>query len=1008
MQAVVQMIYLFNSISFSDINDAKHFASFLFLTCDKSLQMKKRLLFSLFIISYTFVIGQKNYTQYVDPMIGTGGHGHTYPGAVVPHGMVQLSPDTRLEGWDGCSGYHYSDDYIYGFTHTHLSGTGCSDYGDILLMPMNGTPSMDNKIYGSKFSHANEKAAPGYYSVQLDDDNILAELTATTRVGFHKYTFPGTGNNNVIIDLKHRDQVLESSLLILNNHTIAGLRRSKAWAQNQYVYFVIEFNVPFIKNGIWAEDTLQPIKTLGVENCKNLKGFFSFNEKTVLAKVALSSVSIEGAQKNLAKELSGWDFNLVRTNATKTWNAELNKIEVSGTNTIQLRNFYTALYHTMVVPNVNMDVDGQYRGRDDKIHTAKGFTNYSVFSLWDTYRAAHPLYTIIDKKRTLDYIQSFLAQYKEGGRLPVWELSGCETDCMIGYHSVPVIVDAYMKGIKGFDTELALEAMKKSATWDHLGLPAIMDHGYLEMDDEHESVSKTLEYAYDDWCIAQFAKALNRPLDYKTYIRRAQSYKNILDVQTGFMRPKKNGNWISPFDPREVNNNFTEANSWQYSFYTPQDITGYLHLIGGKERMERKLDSLFSEQSETTGREQADITGLIGQYAHGNEPSHHITYLYNFLGKAYKTQEKVHQVMNEMYHDGPDGLAGNEDCGQMSAWYVLSALGFYPVTPGTTDFIIGTPLFSKAQIHLENGKTFTVNAANVSNENFYIQIAKMNGSPYRLSSLSYATIMNGNVLDFTMGAQPTSFGTAKLPVTSIEDEQIVINPIVDGGNMTFKKNATIKIYSVQPGVDFYYTIDGSAPSIKSKKYTTPFVLENTGMVKAIAVNTKGEQSYITTTSFMKAPNNWTLQLISKYEPQYSAGSDDALINGYKGTVNWRMGNWQGYQKTDLEVVIDLKEEVSVSKLTTQFLQDNRSWIIAPKKVIVEVSSDGNNFKEVYAGTDFLPFEDIKVQIVNVVAAFEPVNARYIKLKAAQYGKMPAWHEGAGGDSHIFIDEINVQ
>jgi predicted alpha-1,2-mannosidase len=971
--------------------------------------MKKCFLYLVFvnIIFCTSISAQKNLLQFVDPMIGTGGHGHTYPGAVVPHGMVQLSPDTRLEGWDGCSGYHYSDDFIYGFTHTHLSGTGCSDYGDILLMPMEGTPSPDNKIYGSTFKHANEKTSPGYYAVKLEDDNIFAELTTTTRVGFHRYTFSSTGSNNIILDLKHRDAVLASSLKILNDHTVAGLRRSKAWANNQYVYFVMEFSKPFSKSGIWDLGKLLPGGITAVEDSKNLKAFFQFSEKMVMVKVAISAVSIEGAQRNLAKELPGWDFAAVKAMAEKQWNDELVKIEIESKDIHRLKIFYTALYHTMIVPNINMDIDGQYRGRDDKIHTADGFTNYSVFSLWDTYRAAHPLYTIIDRKRSLDYIKSFLAQYKQGGRLPVWELSGCETDCMIGYHSVPVIVDAYNKGINNFDTELALEAMKKSATWDHLGLPAIIDHGYLEMDDEHESVSKTLEYAYDDWCIAQFAKATHHPLDYKNFIRRAQAYKNLLDVQSGFMRPRKNGNWISPFDPREVNNNFTEANSWQYSFYTPQDISGYIQLLGGKERMERKLDSLFNETSETTGRDQSDITGLIGQYAHGNEPSHHITYLYNFLGKAFKTQEKVHQVMNEMYHDSPDGLAGNEDCGQMSAWYVLSALGFYPVTPGTTDFIIGTPLFKKAQIHLENGKTFTINAANISDENFYIQIAKLNGSPYRLSSLSYTTIMQGNNIDFIMGSKSSSFGNVKPPVTSINDELIVLNPVVDGGKMTFKKSALIKMYSFQPGMDFYFTTDGSLPTKKSTKYTAPFSLENTGIVKAIAVNSKGEQSYVTTTSFMKAPNNWTLKIVTPFEPQYSAGSDDALINGYKGTVNWRMGNWQGYQKTNLEAIIDLNETAVVSKLSTQFLQDVGAWIIMPKKVTVEVSEDGINYKEVYSGENFLPIEDKTVQVKNIIASFSPISARYVKLKAEQYGKLPAWHEGAGGDSHIFIDEINV-
>ncbi len=977
---------------------------FKYLTCAKYSPMQKILLANFLFFSI-ILNAQKKYIQYVDPMIGAGGHGHTYPGAVLPHGMVQLSPDTRLEGWDGCSGYHYSDNYIYGFTHTHLSGTGCSDYGDILLMPMSGEASPDNKVYGSKFSHTNEKASPGYYSVKLDDDNILAELTATKRVGFHKYTFNSSGNNNIVIDLKHRDQVLTSTLTIINDHTIAGLRRSKAWASDQYVYFYIEFSEPFTANGIWSNDQFSDYTKFN--EGKNLKAFFRFSGKTVLTKVALSSVSTKGAKKNLDAELPGWDFIKVKNEAAETWNKELGKIEVNSGDKAKLRIFYTALYHTMVVPNINMDVDGQYRGRDNKIHFAKDFTNYSVFSLWDTYRGAHPLYTIIDQKKTIDYIKSFLAQYKEGGRLPVWELSGCETDCMIGYHSVPVIVDAYMKGIGSFDTKLALEAMKKSATWDHLGLPALMDHGFLEMDDEHESVSKTLEYAYDDWCIAQFAKKTGNDSVYKTYIRRAQSYKNLLDVQSGFMRPRKNGNWITPFDPREVNNNFTEANSWQYSFYVPQDMNGYMGMIGGKNKLEEKLDKLFSENSQTTGRDQSDITGLIGQYAHGNEPSHHIAYLYNFAGAAYKSQEKVHQILNEMYHDAPDGLAGNEDCGQMSAWYVLSALGFYPVTPGTFDYIIGTPIFPSATIHLENGKSFTVKANNVSDKNFYIQSASRDGKAYPASYLSYFDIVNGKTFSFNMGGKPSAFGNAAYPSTSINEEKIVLSPVIDGGKMSFKKSASFTISSAQQGVNFYYTLDGSMPTSRSTKYTGAFIIESTYTVKAIAIDTKGLKSYITTASFMKAPNNWTIQIITPFEPQYSAGADDALIDGYRGAENWRKGNWQGYQ-TDMEVIIDLNATEIVSKVSTAFLQDTRAWIVVPKKVTIETSLDGKNYQEVYNGENYLPIEDLKVQIKNIQANFSGIKARFIKLKAFQYGKLPAWHEGAGGNTHIFVDEINVQ
>ncbi len=972
------------------------------------MKFKKLLLCTFFFSTTLTIFAQKNYVQYVDPFIGTGGHGHTYPGATLPHGMVQLSPDTRLDGWDGCGGYHYSDKYIYGFSHTHLSGTGVSDYGDILLMPMSGKPSPDNKVYGSAFSHANEKATAGFYSVKLDDDNISAELTATTRVGFHRYKFSGSSNNNVILDLKHRDEVIESSLKIIDLHTIAGLRRSRAWANNQYVYFVIEFSRPFSKAGFWNNDSLQLSGTTEINNSKNIKAFFQFDEAMVMAKVAISAVSIEGAKKNLALELPGWDFEKTRANAEKAWNEELGRIEISSNNNKQLRTFYTALYHTAIVPNINQDADGQYRGRDNQIHTATNFTNYSVFSLWDTYRGAHPLYTIIDQKRTLDYINSFLVQYQQGGRLPVWELSSCETDCMIGYHSVPVIVDAYMKGIKQFDTKLALEAMKKSATWNHLGLPALMDHGLLEMDDEHESVSKTLEYAYDDWCIAQFAKAQGNMDDYNNYIKRAQAYKNIFDVQTGFMRPRKNGNWLSPFDPREVNNSFTEANSWQYSFYTPQDINGYINLIGGRKKMEEKLDKLFTENSKTTGRDQSDITGLIGQYAHGNEPSHHIAYLYNFTGAAHKTQAMVHRIMNEMYHDTPDGLEGNEDCGQMSAWYVLSALGFYPVTPGTTDYIIGTPLFTKAKIHLENGKVFEVNADNFSGEKFYIQSTKLNKQLHTRSGISYFDIVNGGSLDFVMGANPSAFGTVDFPSTAINDHLIVLNPVINGGGISFKEKATIKINSAQKGMSYYYSMDGTVPTRASKKYTAPFTINKSATIKAIAVSASGETSYVTTAVYRKAPHNWTIKLNTQYEQQYDGNGPGGLIDDIRGEADWRKGNWQGYQKTDLDAVIDMQKLTSISSVTLGLLQDTRAWIVMPKNIIIEVSVDGKQYTQVYSGGDYLPVDDLQAQVKNVEASFTAVPARYVRIKAIQYGKLPAWHEGAGGDTHIFADEINIR
>jgi predicted alpha-1,2-mannosidase len=548
--------------------------------------MKKFL--SFLFLFFSFLALSQNFHQYVNPFIGTGGHGHTYPGATVPFGMVQLSPDTRIDGsWDGCSGYHYSDTIIYGFSHTHLNGTGVSDYGDIMLMPTIGEPTFDNKVYASTFSHQNEKATAGFYSVKLDKHNIDVRLTTSTRVGFHEYTFNESGQANIILDLNHRDKLLEGRINVIDDKTIEILRRSEAWARNQYVYARIEFNVP-MKVSKTNKSNSESLEISGMSFSKQVK-----KREKILVKVSLSPTSYEGAKLNMS-EIKGWDFEKVKKEAEQLWNKQLSKIEITESDLDKKTIFYTALYHTMVQPNIAQDIDGKYRGRDNKIHQTEGFDYYSVFSLWDTFRAAHPLYTLIEKKRTADFINTFLKQYEQGGRLPVWELSSNETDCMIGYHSVSVMADAMAKGITGFDYEKAFEAAKHSAMLDHLGLDAYKKNGFISMDDEHESVSKTLEYAYDDWCIAQMAQILNKKEDYDYFMQRSQSWKNVFDWNTGFMRPKKNGGWDKPFDPREINNNFTEGNSWQYSFFVPQDIEGMIQAYGGNEKFEAKLDEMFN------------------------------------------------------------------------------------------------------------------------------------------------------------------------------------------------------------------------------------------------------------------------------------------------------------------------------------------------------------------------------------------------------------------------------
>ena len=984
----------------------------------KKLSLQIRLI-GLLSLHCLCAFSQTNWTRFVNPMIGTGGHGHTYPGATLPHGMVQLSPDTRLEGWDGCGGYHYSDNYIYGFSHTHLSGTGCSDYGDILLMPGSGIPSPDNKIYGSPFTHVTEIAKPGYYSVNLTKPDIDVELTTTERVGYHHYIFNSPKNSFIIIDLKHRDQVIESSIKIEDSITISGMRRSKAWAKNQYVYFVMKLSQPIKNWGIWRNNIEDDTLT-NEANGNDIKAYIYFKRveaRDVYVKVAISNVSFEGAKKNMEAETAGKSFSEVRDEAKKKWNDELSKITISSTDTNKLNIFYTALYHTAIVPNINMDVDGHYRGMDNQIHQAIGFDYYSVFSLWDTYRAAHPLYTIIDKKRTLDYIKTFLVQYEQGGRLPVWELASNETDCMIGYHSVPVIVDAFQKGITNFNTELALNAMLKSANWPHLGLPAYTANGVIAVEDEHESVSKQLEYAYDDYCIALFAKSIGDQKTYESFIKRAQYYKNIFDPTTGFMRPRKNGGWLQPFEPREVNNHFTEANSWQYSFYFPQDINGFIQMIGGKDMLEKKLDELFSASSQTTGRDQSDITGLIGQYAHGNEPSHHIAYLYNYTRHPYKAQFYTHKIMQEFYKNNPDGLIGNEDCGQMSAWYVMSALGFYPITPGNNSYMIGAPQFSKAEIHLENGKSFIIDAAGANNQKFYIQSATKTTSnsnrfiKWKYPFLNHADIANGGAIHFKMGEKPRNCFNMPITDSTLADlgkQILVLNPIINGGQISFTQQKTISISSVQANVQLMYRFNNKNSKGDWIPYSSPFTINESTEIAAIAVDQLGNKSFETSASYKKNNKDWQIHLNTTFEPQYEAGGAEGLIDGVNGTTNWRMGNWQGYQLQNVDAMIDLKTKKNIGLVTVGFLQDVGAWIVMPKNVTVYVSEDSIDFKKVFSAEDIVAIADLKPQVKKLAAAFSPQSVRYIRIVATQYGKLPSWHEGAGGDTHIFVDEVDVE
>ncbi|WP_278379623.1 GH92 family glycosyl hydrolase [Chryseobacterium arthrosphaerae] len=933
--------------------------------------MKKGILvFSLLI---TQIISAQNYSQYVNPIIGTGGHGHTFPGAIVPFGMVQLSPDTRIDGsWDGCSGYHYSDSVIYGFSHTHLNGTGVSDYGDIMLMPGMGNPGLNPKDYSSKFSHKNEKATAGFYSVKLDKNNIDVRLTSTKRVGYHEYKFNNAGNAHIILDLNHRDKLLEGEVKIIDDKTIEVFRRSEAWAVNQYIYARIEFSKPMKISKKDVNGKQENNLFTGTRLALAFSADVKKGEK-INIKVSVSPTGYEGAEKNMLAEAKSNDFDTVKKQAEADWDRELSKIEVKSDDRNKLSVFYTALYHVFTQPNINMDADGRYRGRDNKLYTANGFDYYTVFSLWDTFRGAHPLMTLIDRKRTADFINTFIRQYEQGGKLPVWELASNETECMIGYHAVSVIADAMAKGIKGFDYEKAFQASKNSAMLDIFGLNAYKQNNYISIDDEHESVSKTVEYAYDDWCIAQMAKILGKKEDYQYFMKRSQNWKNLYNPKSGFMQPRKNGNWYEPFDPREVNNNYTEGNSWHYSYSVQQDIPGLIAAHGGKEKFEQFIDAIFAAPDKTTGREQVDITGLMGQYAQGNEPSHHIAYLYNFVDKPEKTDAKIKYILDNFYKNTPDGLIGNEDCGQMSAWYVLSAMGIYSVTPGLPEWETTTPYFDEIKIHLEDGTTRTITK---------------NTGRAELKKLGFENIK---------------------PVKDFKYTQLTASPVI-AADRIFDFNTKVEITPLNPGDKVYYmTIDDSDRN-KRKTFTAykgPFSISKTTEVHAYSER-NGEKSSVTTARFNRRPNYWDINILSKATPQYTANGKLALIDGIRGEANWRKGEWHGYQGQNFEAIIDFKSPQHITKLSSAYLQDSKAWILMPKKVEYYASMNGKDFILLKTIDNDIDPKDEKVQIKDFSAEILPTEAQYIKVKAYYFGKLPKWHQGAGGEAYIFIDEISAK
>lgn len=704
-------------------------------------------------------------TEYVNPFIGTDFTGNTYPGAQAPFGMVQLSPDNGLPGWDRISGYFYPDSTIAGFSHTHLSGTGAGDLYDISFMPVTLPYKEADAPLGihSLFSHDEETASAGYYQVRLKDYDINVELTATERCGIQRYTFP-EADAAIFLNLRKAmnwDFTNDTRIEVVDSVTIQGYRFSDGWARDQHIYFRTRFSKPFASVQLDTAAVIKDGKRIGSSAIARFDFHTSAGEQ-ILVTTAVSGVSMEGAARNLAAEAPADDFDKYLAATRKNWNEQLSKVEIKSNDIDEKVKFYTALYHSMLAPTIYSDVDGAYYGPDKQVHQADGWTNYSTFSLWDTYRAAHPLYTYIEPQRVNDMVKSFLAFSEQNGRLPVWNFYGSETDMMIGYHAVPVIVDAYLKGIGDFDPKKALAACVATANIDeYRGIGLYKKYGYVPYDvtdhynSENWSLSKTLEYAYDDYCIARMAEKLGEKQIADEFYKRSLNYKNVYNSQTTFMQPRNNkGSFIENFSPDDYTPHICESNGWQYFWSVQQDVDGLINLVGGKERFTQKLDSMFTYNPSADEDLPIFSTGMIGQYAHGNEPSHHVIYLFNAIGQPWKTQKYAAEVMHELYKNTPAGLCGNEDCGQMSAWYVFSAMGFYPVDPISGKYEIGTPMYPEMKMHLANGKTFTILAPAVSKENIYIQSVKLDGKPYDKSYITHEQIMNGSIFEFEMGNKP--------------------------------------------------------------------------------------------------------------------------------------------------------------------------------------------------------------------------------------------------------------
>ena len=950
----------------------------------------------------------------VNPFIGTGGHGHTFPGATVPFGMVQLSPDSRFDGWDGCGGYHFTDERIYGFSHTHLQGTGVSDYADVLFAPctqfLPGQRDWKDRA-GSGIDKSSERAWAGYYSVDLTDQRLTAELTATPHVGIHRYTLAERDTFTLVINLAYRDELVEYSMYPLDDSTLVGHRISKAWAEHQHVYFVARFSKPFVwrdqleetvETGIAADGTrLQELRYVPV-----FAADFGVIDG-LTARVGLSFVDTNGALLNLLTEAPHGDFDRYRAAAEVLWDDALGRIAIEGGSSDARTEFATALYHCMTTPNLASDVDGRYRGGDLAIHTLKPGEgkHYSVFSLWDTFRALHPLLNWIEGERSVDFVRTMLRFAQQSGGLPVWELAGNETGCMIGYHSVPVIADAWAWGLRGFDPQEALRWMIQAADSAHLGLPAYITRGYIPSDVEPESVSKTLEYAFDDACIATFAAALSRNDVSERFRLRALSYRNLLHPTSGFFQPRRGGAWVEDFDPCEVNFNYTEANGWQYSCFVPHDAPGFARLLGGPAALGTRLDSMFFTDAPVRGRHQADITGLIGQYAHGNEPSHHAAFMYAFSDRPERMAPLVQRILEEQYRNAPDGLSGNEDCGQMSAWYVWGSLGLYPLAPGSGQAVVTFPQFDRISVKPRTGAPLEVTRSGTGNHLTY----KLNSQSSNASHfVSYTGLKEGKNLHVQ------AHSTAQSPADAVHHRTIAMKPWNDRG------------FTAAPSIDAPRTYRGKRVDVHIAHLDPEAKLElscgSTAQWKPISPGMhrlKHSGTFHVRATVPDAPPTTVAHTVlrmehsvsatypgAKYDHQYTAGGDHGLVDGLFGSTEFRTGEWQGFPGRPCEVILDLGTTENLRGIRLGALHDTRPWIFLPREVRAETSVDGEQWNRAGIAVHGIADTTAGAQVHRFEVHFTS-RARYVRVVAEPYGPLPAWHLSAGEPAWLFVDEIEV-